>query len=392
MAFSFFKKQNDAALTLIIDIGSSSVGAALVRIDPNKIPNILATVREDLSLQEELSSVRFLAAMNHALERALKKIHAQTKGRGVPAQVFCTLSSPWFILKTRHINIAEEKEFTITEKTVDMFLQNDLERMKEELKGTLPDSDIAIIERKILHTKLNGYDIKSPYGKKTTRMEMVATISISSKKVISGIESRVRHLFHAEAIHFGSFPVALFSAVRDMFPTEKDFLVLDITGEATDVSLVNGDLLRSSISFPRGKNFFVREISAALKTPHGAALTLLNMFFHDMLDTKKKAVVGQAIEKGKIDWVGRFEKGLAVLVKEGSNPHKVFFSADADVAPFFRDILEKRGGVGGTKLDFEVQYLDQEIISRFVTCESEVMRDPFLTVEALLARKINSQK
>lgn len=392
MAFSFFKKQNDSGLTLIIDIGSSSVGAALVRVDSGKVPHIFATAREDLSLQEELSSARFLAAMNHALERSLKKIYTHTKGHGVPSQIFCTLSSPWFMLKTRHITIAEEKEFLITEKTIDVFLQNDLERMKEELKGTLPDNDIAIIERKILHTKLNGYEVKNPYGKKTTRMEMIATISISSKKVVAAIENRVQNLFHVKTLHFGSFPVALFSAVRDIFPTEKDFLVLDITGEATDVSLVNGDLLIGSTSFPRGKNFFVREISAALKTPHGAALTLFNMFFHDMLDSKKKAAVSEAIQKGKTDWTHRFEKGVNTLIKEGVNPHKIFFSADADVAPFFRDILEKSKETGGTKLDFDVQYLDQEIVSRFVTCESEVMRDPFLTIEALLARKINSQK
>jgi hypothetical protein len=356
------------------------------------VPHVFATAREDLSLQEELSSARFLVAMNHALERSLKKIHIQTKGHGAPSQIFCTLSSPWFMLKTRHITIAEEKEFLITEKTVDAFLQNDLEHMKEDLKGTLPDNDIAIIERKILHTKLNGYEVKNPYGKKTTQMEMIATISISSKKVVAAIENRVQNLFHGKTLHFGSFPVALFSAVRDIFPAEKDFLILDITGEATDVSLVNGDLLIGSTSFPRGKNFFVREISAALKTPHGAALTLFNMFFHDMLDTKKKAAVSESIQKGKIDWTHRFEKGMKTLIKEGVNPRKVFFSADADVAPFFRDMLEESREIGGTKLDFDVQYLDQEIVSRFVTCESEVMRDPFLTIEALLARKINSQK
>ena len=50
MAFSLFggQKQNEA-LTLLVDIGSASVGAALVKIEKGQTPQIVSSIREDIS-------------------------------------------------------------------------------------------------------------------------------------------------------------------------------------------------------------------------------------------------------------------------------------------------------------------------------------------------------
>ena len=40
---------------------------------------------------------------------------------------------------------------------------------------------------------------------------------------------------------------------------------------------------------------------------------------------------------------------------------------------------------------FDVQYLDQHIVSKFVTFETEVIRDPFIVVETLFAQKLIKQ-
>lgn len=392
MIFSFFKKRNGAKTVLLVDIGSSSVGCALAKVSSDHSVHLVATTREGIPFQEELSSAKFLLAMEHALERALKGIQKKNRGGETPSSIFCTLSSPWFILKTRHIELAQEKEVVISQALVDDLLEEDLVLMKDELKGSLPDKDIAIIERRIIDLKLNGYEVKNPYGKKTTHMGMVAMVGLSSKKVVHAIELRISRIFHTSVLHFGTFPVALFSSLRDMYPAEKDFLFLDVTGEATDVSLVKDDLLIESASFPRGKNFFVREISAQLKTPHEAALTLFNMFFHNMLDTKKKVILDDVVGKGRTEWMRRFQKSTASLRKEGPLPQRVFVSVDTDVAPFFTELIKEAGKTGDNSVDFDVQCLDQEMLSQYITYESEIARDPFLIVEALLAGKINLQK
>lgn len=392
MALSFFtkQKQNDA-LTLLVDIGSSSVGVALVSIEKGRTPNVVASVRENISFQEVLSSHRFLSAMNHTLDKALKSLNEKTKNTGAPSNVFCTLSSPWFILKTRDLHIARDQEFEVTETNLEEFINEEVTRLKEEWKGTLPSDDVRIIEKKILHIKLNGYEIKNPYKQKTNRMEMTITVGVSSAKVIQSIERKINHYFHAGSVHFGAFPVAAFSAVRDIFPTEKDFLFLDITGEATDVSRSENDLLVDTVSFARGKNFFIREISSRLRTVHEEASSLFAMYLRNELSSEQSAKISSVVAHGEAEWLTRFEKAITTLAKGGALPRKIFFTCDADIAPLFTNLILKAKSEFLMGTAFDVQYLDQHIVSKFVTFETEIIRDPFIVVEALLAEKIVAQ-
>lgn len=398
MAFSFFtKRTQNETVALLIDIGSASVGGALVKIEKDKTPHILATVREDISFQEELSSTRFVMAMNHALDRVLKNIQTKTKQLGLwpshksaDLHIFCTLSSPWFILKSRRIHVAREKAFEVTPRSLEEFLNEDIEKLKEELKETLPPKDVRIVEKNIIQMKLNGYEVKNPYGREISQIELTMTVGISSLRVIQSIERRLGNFFHTTALHFGVFPIAAFSAVRDMSPDEKNFLFIDITGEATDVSLVNNDLLVGTMSFPYGKNFFIREISTGFHTPQEEATSLFNMFLSGTLHSSKQNDVKNLVEYVENKWLARFEKTLAALSLGGVLPIKVFFTADTDIADLFSRII------GKTKMEihagepFEINHLDQFIVAKFVSFESEVIRDPFLVVEALLAAKVIS--
>lgn len=392
MALSFFTKQKQHEnIALLVDIGSASVGAALVSVEKEKIPQVLATVREDISFQEALSSARFLFAMNQALDKVLKTLQAKTGSVGNPKHVFCTLSSPWFILKTRNLHIESKKEFEITESTLDEFVNQDIVRLKEELKGTLPPQDVRIIEKKIVHMKLNGYEIKNPYKQKTSRMELSMSVGISSGRVVQSIERKIHNFFHTDAVHFGAFPVAAFNTIRDVFPIEKNFLFLDITGESTDVSCINNDLLMGTISFPRGKNFFIREISARLRTVHEEASTLFAMFLRNELeDTQRTQIAGIVLSTGE-EWLTRFEKAMATLSENRALPRKIFFTADTDVMPLFSGLIAKAKSELLMDAEFEVQYLDHPAVSKFVSFETEVIRDPFIAIEALLAKKIIEQ-
>lgn len=393
MPLSFFtKSSSNKALTLLVDIGSASVGAAYVRIEKGQTPQIVASVREDISFQDALSSQRFLVAMNRTLESVLGSIQATKKLQGAPASIFCTLSSPWFILKTRNLNIERPTEFIVTEETLEGFINEDVELLKTELKETLPPQDVRIIEKKIIQMKLNGYEIKNPYKQRTTRMEMSATIAVSSDKVVKSIERKINNFFHVKEIHFGAFPVAAFNTIRDIFATEKNFLFLDITGEATDVSRVASDLLVGTISFPYGKNFFIREISARLRTVHTEAASLFAMYLRGELDEARRAQIESVVQFVNDKWLARFEKAIATLAQKEALPGKIFFTTDTDIEPLFSKLIIQAKSELLMGASFDVQYLDQLIVSNFVSFDAEVTRDPFIVVEALLAEKLTAQQ
>lgn len=392
MAFSLFRdKKQDETLALVVDIGSASVGAGLVKIQKGQVPKIVVSVREDISFQDALSSARFLLAMNKALDKVLKDLQEKTKRIGNPVHFFCTLSSPWFILKTRELKIAKNEEFEVTERELWKFIDEDILKLKDELKVTLPPEDVRIIEKKIIHIRLNGYEIKNPYKQKTSRMEMMVTVGVSSNKVIQSIERKINNFFQAKLVHFGAFPVSAFSAIRDIFPTDNRFLFLDITGEATDVSRVENDLLMRTVSFPRGKNFLIREISTRLHTVHEEAVTLFSMFLRNELDTVRSAEISKIIETAEAEWSERFEKAIVVLLENSAPPSKIFFTTDVEISSRFLSLISKAKSDLLADGEFEVQYLDQHIVSKFVSFDKEVIRDPFIVIEALFVKKLLEQ-
>lgn len=392
MAIPFLdnKKQN-SSLSVLIDIGSSSIGVALVDIKKDSAPHIIASVREDIPFQDALSSTRFLHAMNRTLGKALESIQSKGLTKLPPSNVFCTLSAPWFLLKTRNLHISRMVEFEVNEHVLEGFINDDINVLKEELKNTLPSDDIRIIEKKIIQMRLNGYEIKNPYKQRTSKLEMAVTVGISSNKVIRSIEGKIHKYFHITPIHFGAFPVAAFSAIRDIFPHDRSFLFVDITGEATDISRVENDALSGSISFPYGKNFFIREVSTRLHTIHEEAASLFAMFLRDELHDERQAQIAEIVEWAENEWLARFERAVATLANNGILPNKIFFTIDADIEQLFSKVIAKAKSDVLMKTSFDVQYLDQLIISKFVSFEDNVSRDPFIVVEALFAKKITEQ-
>lgn len=391
--FSFFgKQQQNKLLALLVDIGSASVGAALIEIHKGKPPQMHKTVREIIPFQEVLSSPRFLVAMNHTLMRALARVQEETKEFGVPTYIVCTLSSPWFILKSRHLRIERKAAFEITERTLAEFVLENIEKLKEEIKDILPAPQIEIIEKHVIRVKLNGYEVKNPYAQKTTHAEIDAVVGVSSKRVIESTKRVLGNFVQSGAIRFGVFPLAAFSAIRDIFLHEESFLFLDITGEATDVSLVKDNLLMGTVSFPYGKNFFIRKLSAGLSTPQEDAISTFAMFLSGTLGQKKHGRVKEMIEASSAEWLASFENALGELSREGVLPHKIFFASDNDIAKTFASAIQEAKSTLLQGEHFEAEYLDHSIVARFVSFDVGVVRDPFIIIEALFAQKLFAQK
>lgn len=390
MALSFFTKRARVPSTvLLVDIGSASVGVALAEMREGKPPHLSALSRKDIPFQEALTSAQFISAMVRALDHAIKEVMKGKKGVRVPEHIFCTLSAPWFILKNRRFVISKDKEFEIDAALIEGSFNAEIEKLKEEVKDILPLKDVAVIEKNIIQAKLNGYEIKDrPYGRRAKEVELTATVSLSSLRAIEGIRRAIDRSFNVSSIHFGVFPVAAFSTIRDLFPHERDFLFLDIAGEATSVSFVAQDILTDTVSFPYGKNFFIREIAIKLRTSHVEAMTLFNVFLRGELDRPRHEEIARVVEYCRGEWVARLEKVLAPRAPF----RKMFFMADEETRHLFEQTMRAIPAKERDAEKFEVWYLDHTATTDLVIFESGVIRDPFLAIEALFAQKILIKK
>ena len=267
--FSSNKEKDE--LILVFDIRSSSVGGALFRAQQSGIPKIIFSIREPIILQTSLDINQFLFSTIKPLSDIAGKIAKM--GIGAPSRIFCILSSSWYVSQIRIISFKKDTPFIFTSKLADDLIQKEILTFEEEhlAKYVHSSHKIRSIELKNIKIMLNGYETSHPLDQKAKELEMTIFISMSPEQVLLKIEETIKKYFHFENIKFVSFAMSSFAVVRDVYMNQDNFLLIDIGGEVTDISMVKKSILRESISFPLGRNFIIRGIASVLGCTLGEA-------------------------------------------------------------------------------------------------------------------------
>ena len=383
-------------LMLVFDVGSSSVGGSLFLTQKSGIPKIVKTVREPISLDENLNIDKFLFSTIKTLDSVAKKIHRS--GAGKPEHIFCILSSPWYVSQTRVIKLEKNTPFLFTSKVADSLIQKEIALFEEEYLVKYKDakSPVRSIEFKNIKTMLNGYETPSPLNQKASDLEMTIFISISPEQVLKKIEETIERYFHFKDIKFSSFAMASFAVVRDIYTNSDDFLLIDIGGEVTDISMVKNNTLRESISFPLGTNFISRRLASLLRVPLDEAESLFALFKNRHAGESVVKRLGPAIDALKIEWLSKFQASLANLSNDISIPSAIYISVDKDEADFFCQIIETEqfNQYTLTESKFKVIFLGAEIFHGMAAFDGNVVRDSALIIDSIYICRflINSKK
>ena len=380
--FSKSKKKDD--LVLVFDIGSASVGGALFYIQENSIPNIIYSIRETIPLEKEINFDRFLSLTLKSLEIVAGKICLA--GLGAPNKIFCTLLSPWYASQTRAINFSKNTPFILSSKFADGLIQNEIKLFEDEYVFNAQEkNDISLIELKNMKVLLNGYDTPEPLGQKDKELEMTLFVSMSSEQVLNKIKETVGRHFHSKKMKFVSFVLASFSVVREMFAHQDSFLLVDIGGEITDISMIKKDILHDSVSFPIGMNYMTRKVASTLNCTLDEARSYISLY----KDKHMIELIGKKFEpivqKLKADWLKNFQESLAGLANNLSIPSNIFLTVDKNLSDFFSEIIKKEefSQYHLTDSKFKVVFLGTQTLHGQAVFGENVIRDPALTLESI---------
>src|SRR3989344_682560 len=327
-------------LAVVFDVGSASVGGALFSVQDQGVPKILYSVREPITLEQEVDADRFLILTMNTLEIVASKI--SKAGVGAPDKVFCSLSSPWYISQTRVIKLKKNTPFVFTSKLADELIKKEISIFREEHmdKYFKAGNPVRSIELKNIKTLLNGYETSTPLNQKVEEVEMIVFISMSGEEVLKKMEDTIDKHFTHKNIIFSSFAMASFTVVRDIFIHQDHFLLVDVAGEMTDISMVKKGVLRESVSFPIGRNFMIREAASLLSCSLNEAESCISLFKdgHASLETQKK--VEPVISKLKREWLEKFQESLANLSSDISIPATIYLAVDEDFKDFFSQTIK----------------------------------------------------
>lgn len=277
--------------------------------------------------------------------------------------------------------------FVFTEKLANGLIQKEKNIFEQENRVLYNgvDNKVRTIEIKNIRTMLNGYDTANPLNQSGKQLDMTMFISMSGEQVLGKIEEIIGQYFRFERIQYSSFVLASFSVVRDMYAKSENFLLLDIGGEVTDISMIKKNILRESTSFPLGRNFLIRGVAESLSCTIDEASSLVSLFKDGHAEEKVEEKLAPIMSYLRTEWLKRFQDSLANLSHDISIPAAIYIAIDKDLADFFAETIrsEQFNQYTLTASKFEITFLGTETFHSIAEFNESVIREPFLIIDSI---------
>ncbi len=381
----FLSTKKQDKLVAVFNLGSSSVGGVLFLMQENSLPKIVLSVRELIDPAQELDADNFFFMMLKVLDKVASTISSSSFG--APAEIYCVLASPWYASQNRIIKLEKNAPFVFTKKLADSLIQKELRLFEEEHleKYAQSGNKVRVLELKNIKVMLNGYEVQNPENQKTQNLEMTVFISMSGDDILSGVENVFFRHFHKRVIKFSSFLMASFAVVRSMYNNQEDFLLIDIGGEVTDISMVKKSVLRESVSYPIGINFILRNISSSLGCSIDEAKSMFSLYKDGHADLNTQKNLDQIISVIKTEWLKKFQASVANLSNDISIPATLFITIERGYADFFAEVIktEQFNQYTLTESKFKINFLNAETLHNLANFTPETARDTCLIIDAL---------
>lgn len=393
---SFFGNKNkNSNSVIIIDVGSGSVGGAVVVFDSEAKPNIVFETRDLFPIQARLNNHRLLPLTIESLDKIMDLIFKKglqksidKEGRKVfPRRIICNFSSPWHISTTKTLHFKFDKPFVISNQFVEDIISYEGKNfvskiIKEDLGESFgQESKTAVSEQEVLQTFVNGYPVLYPVDKKANEFEMIVFMSAFPHQLVKNFEKICGKHFPNIIPDFNSGTGVYFHVLRELFPNEGSFIIAHISGETTDISVVKKDVITETISFPLGRNFIVRRLMDEVKgvTPE-VALSMLRANADGAIAPKLSAKLLKILSQAEEDWVQLFSDSMKDFSKDFFLPTKVFVLAGDNSAKTFSDLItnKKLPVRGASTPTLVAEEIDATLFSASVEGGVPNSRDPFL--------------
>lgn len=390
MIFGFGHRDTDYGV--IVDVHSGSVGIAILHTEPGKKePIILFSFREYIKILENPDTPGLVRALRHALftaslqfsQEGLKKLKEYDPDARI-GKILLSCGAPWAQTMTRFIHVEDKEPFLITEEKVKSLILEAERRDEEEMQAgaLLKELNVTLVERAVVNTAVNGYFVENPYGKKGKELSLAHISGLIPKAIIEAIKDfEEKILMHVpRASH--TFALVLFCVARDLYPKIRHGLFIDISGEATELCLMQEEVLMETHVLSYGTHTFVRDFALVLNTFPDEALGHLREYGENS-PQKIKDALAHVTEA----YVLKLEESIAALQEKYNIPNHIFLITSRNLDTYFVPIVqkccEKYIGDHGSFTSLNTDILKEQTATEFPN------KDIFFAIEARFFHKLH---
>lgn len=343
--FGFSKPDHRTAIA--VDIGSSSVGVAIVCIYPDAhIENIwehreYCVIHDSATASTQIRQIR-TAIANAFLELGSSGLIALKKG-GFSTdiqEVQAIISAPWSYTITKTISLNDEKPFTVTEEMIAEMVESAKKKTKLVLENNKLTTTLGldVTHGQVINVAINEYPVTDPVDQEGTSLSLSYVETAISQDVTQTLEDTVSKLFPKAAISQYSFMFAFYLTMRNLRPNTYEICLIDITGEATEIGIVREDVLQHTTFIPAGTYSLARELAKASGVPKEEAYGYMKDDPQDLVERlpqRTQEAVRAAIE-------GYQEQVSNMFSRTGDKltiPKTIFLHTDLRTQEFFNSNL-----------------------------------------------------
>lgn len=307
-----FKAKREGELILILDVQSSIVRGTLVTFRTAAVPVVSYAYSVHLPFRPEVdgrSLIKYtLEAIGQITALIRRELHDRSE-KGLPhklSAVHYVLSSPWIISQAKTLAYTFTKPTVVSRKHI-------LDTIEKERSKILPvdKTKVQIIEEKICHVRLNGYNVALWDNKETRQFDVSFVSSVADHNMVrrfeeaaGGLASRGHYVFHSGLL-------LQYIGIQQTMPELDEYILVHVHGELTDVVAVSKNFCTFFGTFPFGTNSLIRKLSKSGRVKEQTAESMLSLNESGHLDKGHDRSSGKKIDAALDEWASLLSKMLS---------------------------------------------------------------------------------
>lgn len=276
-----------------------------------------------------------------ALKRALAKISDKYKA----LKYFIVFSSPWSLSQTHLVRARKDAPFIFSEKYFDEILKNENSLFLKNLKNNFNPDYFKFMEADIMKVLLNGYEIKdlNPFKKKIKNIELLIYMSAVKKEVFDAVSEVFNDGFQKKNLVIKTRPAIFCFILKDTEKENRDFIIIDIREETTEIVLVKNGCIEEIINFNKGYNFFARRIMDGLNISLSEAVSMFDRYNRNLMEENKKYELKNILKSAENDFKESFLNIVNELSKDNFLPKDLRYFSEKAINSQLFEIKNRQG-------------------------------------------------
>jgi len=340
---------SDHRSAIVVDVGSSSVGVAIICIHLDDTAENIWEHREYCLIRDNPDTKTHLKQIKTALTNAflelghvgLKALRESGHSTNID-EIQAIFAAPWSYTITKTISLKDEHPFEVTNELIEELVES----AKTQSKLVLGTNQIAnalgleITHGDVISIVINDYPVIEPVGQEGRAVSLSYVETAISREVSNTLIDVVDKFFPKAKLTQYSFMYAFYLTMRNLRPNTSEICLIDVTGEATEIGIVREDVLRYTTYTSAGTYTIARDIAQAGNVPKEEAYAYMKEGFEEMLERLPKRFqdsVASVVENYSDNVSAMFMRTGDTL----SIPKTIFMHTDARTEDFFVNQLEQ---------------------------------------------------